>query len=251
MLDPHNPTAATSYGTPLNQTAFGAALIGVYGFDAAMAAGLELPAGPAGSGLEDGFNGIIPVAVQVGQTLLTAAGFPDVTGDQLYIVDNAGNILINPAGLVLDTGMQIETGGKIPEGFDKGFWYEPTVLSNVTPDMLAYQQEIFGPIAPVFKFETEEEAIAIANDTVYGLSAYVSGGDHERACAVGARLRAGNVHINGAGLDINAPFGGYKQSGNGREFSTWGLEEFLETKSMLGFEPPKMNAEEGSGFIDF
>jgi aldehyde dehydrogenase (NAD+) len=64
-------------------------------------------------------------------------------------------------------------------------------------------------------------------------------------------LRAGNVHINGAGLDINAPFGGYKQSGNGREFSTWGLEEFLETKSMLGFEPPKMNAEEGSGFIDF
>ena len=113
LLDPHNPTAATSYGTPLNQTAFGAALIGVYGFDAAMAAGLELPAGPAGSGLEAGFNGIIPVAVQVGTTLLSAAGFPDVTGDQLYIVDNAGNILINPAGLVLDTGMQIETGGKI------------------------------------------------------------------------------------------------------------------------------------------
>ena len=113
LLDPHNPTAATSFGTPLNATAFGAALVGVYGFDAAMAAGVGLPAGPAGSGLEAGFNGIIPVAVQVGTTLLSAAGFPDVTGDQLYIVDNAGNILINPAGLVLDTGMQIETGGKI------------------------------------------------------------------------------------------------------------------------------------------
>ncbi len=110
LLDPHNPTAATSFGTPLNATAFGAALVGVYGFDPVMAAGVKQDAGLAGN---DAFNGIIPVAVNVGKTLLTAAGFPDVTGDQLYIVDNAGNILINPAGLVLDTGMQIETGGKI------------------------------------------------------------------------------------------------------------------------------------------
>lgn len=110
LLDPHNPTAATSFGTPLNAADFATALVATYGFDAAMAAGVGLNAGPVGS---TGFNGIIPVAIQTAQTLLSVAGFPDVTGDQLYIVDNAGNILINPAGLVVDAGMQIEAGGKI------------------------------------------------------------------------------------------------------------------------------------------
>jgi len=106
LLDPHNPTAATSFGTPLSQAAFGAALVSTYGFDAAMAGGTDLGTGAY-------FNGIIPIAVGTARVLLAGAGFPDVTASQLYIVDNAGNILVNPAGLVLDTGMQIETGGKI------------------------------------------------------------------------------------------------------------------------------------------
>jgi aldehyde dehydrogenase (NAD+) len=86
-------------------------------------------------------------------------------------------------------------------------------------------------------YKDEDEAVEIANDTIYGLSAYVSSGDLERAKSVGARLRAGNVHLNGAQVDMGAPFGGYKQSGNGREFGKWGLEEFLETKALLGFNP--------------
>ena len=152
----------------------------------------------------------------------------------------------------IDEGAKLVMGGVgRPDGFDSGYFVRPTIFADVDNDMTIAREEIFGPVLSLIPYADEDDAVAIANDTVYGLSAYVSGGDHERACAVGARLRAGNVHINGAGLDINAPFGGYKQSGNGREFSTWGLEEFLETKSMLGFEPPKINAEEGSGFIDF
>ena len=103
--------------------------------------------------------------------------------------------------------------------------------------MTIAREEIFGPVLSLIPYEDEDHAVEIANDTVYGLSAYVSSGDIDHARAIGARLRAGNVHLNGAPLDINSPFGGYKQSGNGREFSEWGLEEFLEKKAVLGFVP--------------
>ena len=101
--------------------------------------------------------------------------------------------------------------------------------------MTIAREEVFGPVLSILKYETEEEAIAIANDTVYGLSGYVQSGSVEHARAVASQLRTGNVHLNGAGPDLGAPFGGYKQSGNGREWGEFGFDDFLETKAVLGY----------------
>ena len=136
----------------------------------------------------------------------------------------------------MDEGAKLETGGVgRPEGMNRGYFVKPTVFSHVTNDMTIAQEEIFGPVLSLIGYKDEEDAVRIANDTVYGLSAYISG-SAERAKAVASKLRAGNVHLNGAGVNPGAPFGGYKQSGNGREFSVWGLEEFLETKAVIGFD---------------
>ena len=122
------------------------------------------------------------------------------------------------------------TGGNI-----NGRYVEPTILTGVTPTMKIYREETFGPVVPVIPFSSDDQAVAIANDTEYGLSGYVSGAP-EHARAIARRLRTGMVHINGAGPDFSAPFGGYKKSGNGREWGLEGFEEFLETKSILGAE---------------
>jgi aldehyde dehydrogenase (NAD+) len=136
----------------------------------------------------------------------------------------------------IDEGAKLETGGVgRPEGMNRGYFVKPTVFSHVTNDMTIAQEEIFGPVLSLIGYKDDEDAVRIANDTVYGLSAYISGSP-ERAKAVASQLRAGNVHLNGAGVNPGAPFGGYKQSGNGREFSVWGLEEFLETKAVIGFD---------------
>ena len=135
----------------------------------------------------------------------------------------------------IDEGATLETGGTgRPDGLNRGYFVKPTIFSNVDNDMSIAQEEIFGPVLSLIGYADEDEAVRIANDTPYGLSAYVSSGDLDHAAEVGRRIRAGNVHLNGAGVDPGAPFGGYKQSGNGREFSKWGLEEFLETKALLG-----------------
>ena len=119
----------------------------------------------------------------------------------------------------IDEGAKLEAGGLgRPAGMNQGYFVKPTVFSNVTNDMTIAREEIFGPVLSLIGYEDEDDAVRIANDTVYGLSAYVSSADLERAKRVGARIRAGNVHLNGAGVDPGAPFGGYKQSGNGREF---------------------------------
>ncbi len=136
----------------------------------------------------------------------------------------------------IDEGAKLETGGVgRPDGLNRGYFVRPTIFSNVSNDMTIAQEEIFGPVLSLIGYKDEEDAVRIANDTVYGLSAYVSSGNLEHAAKVGRQIRAGNVHLNGAGVDPAAPFGGYKQSGNGREFSKWGLEEFLETKALLGY----------------
>jgi aldehyde dehydrogenase (NAD+) len=109
------------------------------------------------------------------------------------------------------------------------------VFSHVRNDMTIAREEIFGPVLSLIGYEDDEDAIRIANDTVYGLSGYVSSGDPERAKRVARRLRTGNVHLNGAPVDNKAPFGGYKQSGNGREWGIYGLEEFLEVKAIMGY----------------
>ena len=135
----------------------------------------------------------------------------------------------------IDEGAQLVAGGPgRPEGLSKGYYVKPTVFADVRNDMTIAREEIFGPVLSILPYDSEEQAVAIANDTEYGLSGYVTG-EPEHARAVARRLRTGMVHINGAGADFNAPFGGYKKSGNGREWGLEGFEEFLETKSLLGF----------------
>ncbi|MCM2495804.1 aldehyde dehydrogenase family protein [Burkholderia glumae] len=122
-----------------------------------------------------------------------------------------------------------------PAGLDKGFYVRPTIFSEVRTDMTIAQQEIFGPVLAILPYDTVDEAVAIANDTVYGLGAHVQGTDMARVRAVAARIRAGQVHLNYPAWDPQAPFGGYKQSGNGREYGIEGMEEYLELKSVLGY----------------
>jgi aldehyde dehydrogenase (NAD+) len=136
----------------------------------------------------------------------------------------------------IDEGTELVCGGPgKPDGLNAGYYVKPTIFANVTNDMTIAREEVFGPVLSILKYENEEEAIAIANDTVYGLSGYVQSGDIDHARDVASRLRTGNVHLNGAGPDLNAPFGGYKQSGNGREWGELGFEDFLETKAVLGY----------------
>jgi aldehyde dehydrogenase (NAD+) len=136
----------------------------------------------------------------------------------------------------IDEGATLVTGGTgRPKGLDKGYYVKPTVFANVRNDMTIAREEIFGPVLSILPYRDEEDAIRIANDTPYGLSGYVSSTDPERARRVARRLRSGNVHVNGAGPDFAAPFGGYKQSGNGREWGVFGFEEFLEVKAILGW----------------
>jgi aldehyde dehydrogenase (NAD+) len=131
-------------------------------------------------------------------------------------------------------GARLVAGGPgRPEGFNRGYFVRPTVFAGATNAMTIAREEIFGPVLTMIPYDDEAQAVAMANDTPYGLSAYVSGSP-ERAMAVARRLRAGNVHLNGAGMDIAAPFGGYKQSGNGREWGRFGLEEYLEVKAVMG-----------------
>jgi acyl-CoA reductase-like NAD-dependent aldehyde dehydrogenase len=123
-------------------------------------------------------------------------------------------------------------GAEAPDGVERGYFVQPTVFSDVAPDSVIAQEEIFGPVLSIIAYDTEEEAVAIANNTVYGLAAGVWSGDRDRALSVARRLRAGQVEINGGAFNPLAPFGGYKQSGNGRELGHFGLEEFLEVKSL-------------------
>ena len=136
----------------------------------------------------------------------------------------------------IEEGATVVTGGGgRPPGLNEGYYVRPTIFSNVNNDMTIAREEIFGPVLVMIPYKTEEEAVRIANDTPYGLSGYVFGGTVEHARRIAARLRTGMVHVNGAPLDFAAPFGGYRQSGNGKEWGAKGLEEFLETKAVMGY----------------
>ena len=135
----------------------------------------------------------------------------------------------------IEEGATLVTGGPgRPEGLETGYYVKPTVFANVSNDMTIAREEIFGPVIAIIGYEDEDEAVAIANDTSYGLAGMVSSSDPERARAVARRLRTGMVHLNGAPLQLDVPFGGYKQSGNGREFGEHGLRDFLEAKTIFG-----------------
>ena len=138
----------------------------------------------------------------------------------------------------IDEGAELICGGTgKPEGLGTGCYVKPTIFGNVSNHMSIAREEIFGPVLAILPYESEEEAIALANDSEYGLSGCVYSADLEHSVAVASKLRTGQVHINGASADFNAPFGGYKKSGNGREWGVEGFEEFLETKALMGARP--------------
>jgi aldehyde dehydrogenase (NAD+) len=137
----------------------------------------------------------------------------------------------------IDEGATLVTGGTgRPDGFDTGFYVKPTVFADVTPDMTIAREEIFGPVLVIMPYADDADAVRIANDTPYGLGAYIAG-DPAKAKTIVGKLRAGAVFVNAGGLAFDMPFGGYKQSGNGREFGKFGIEEFLELKSVIGALP--------------
>ena len=149
--------------------------------------------------------------------------FDKIQFDRVQTLINAG----------IDEGAKVLTGGPgKPQEFEKGWYVKPTVFADVTNNMRIAKEEIFGPVLAIIPFKDEEEAINIANDTPYGLAAYLQTGDPERAKRVAAKLRAGAVHINGGEFNYGSPFGGYKQSGNGREGGAMGIEDYLETKTL-------------------
>ena len=138
----------------------------------------------------------------------------------------------------IDEGAQLVAGGLgRAEGFDRGYYVKPTIFAHVHNKMTIAQEEIFGPVLVMIPFADEAEAIRIANDTPYGLAGYIQSSDLERARRVARKIRAGSIYLNGAGQDYCSPFGGYKQSGNGREWGVFGLHDFLEIKVINGFNP--------------
>jgi aldehyde dehydrogenase (NAD+) len=136
----------------------------------------------------------------------------------------------------IEEGAELVAGGiGRPEGIHKGYFVKPTVFARVRCEMTIAREEIFGPVLSIISYEDEDDAVHIANDSPYGLSGYVTSGNIERARRVAKRIRSGNVHVNGASSDFSGCFGGYKQSGNGREWSEFGLHEFLELKAIFGY----------------
>lgn len=170
-------------------------------------------------------------------TIATRVGDPTEEGDHIGPLfdriqfDRVQNLI----GVGIDEGAQLLVGGLgKPEGFERGWYVKPTLFTDVNNQMRIAREEVFGPVLVIIPFDTEEDAIAIANDSPYGLAAYLQTGDPSRARRVARQLRAGAVHINGGAYEYGSPFGGYKQSGNGREGGSMGLEDYLETKILHG-----------------
>jgi aldehyde dehydrogenase (NAD+) len=177
-----------------------------------------------------------------------AAAIAKQVAEATTVGDPNGNAAMGPVvsetqynkiqGLIeqgIKDGATLVAGGPgRPEGLDKGYYVKPTIFADVTNDMTIAREEIFGPVLAMLPYDSEEQAIAIGNDTVYGLAAYVQG-EPEHAKKVARELRAGQVNVNQAGFDLMAPFGGYKQSGNGREWGDHGFADFLETKAIIGW----------------
>ncbi|WP_223460227.1 aldehyde dehydrogenase family protein [Pseudomonas sp. GL-RE-19] len=167
-----------------------------------------------------------------------------VTGSPLDASTDLGPVISDAQfakiqGLIsigIEEGATLVTGGLgRPEGLDKGYYVQPTVFGDVTAQMTIAREEIFGPVLSIIPYDSEEEAIEIANDTVYGLAAYVQSSNIDHARAVAKHMRAGSVYLNYPNWDTFAPFGGYKQSGNGREYAGWGIHDFLEIKGVVGW----------------
>lgn len=179
-------------------------------------------------------NKVYAIAKAVSESL--SVGLPETNPDLGPIANEAQyRRVLSHIERALAQGARLIAGGGGPiPGLEQGWFVRPTVFGDVTPEMSIAREEVFGPVLAIIPYDDEDEAVRIANDSPYGLSGYVWGADSDASHAVAARMRTGMVHLNGAGLDSAAPFGGYKMSGNGREWGVFGLEEFLETKSVYG-----------------
>jgi len=179
-------------------------------------------------------------ALQIAQAMAEAMKVGDAMADGTMMGPLANKNQFEKVNRLIRTGMEegatLAAGGAgRPDGLTRGYFVQPTVFGDVRNDMTIAREEIFGPVLSILPYESEEQAVQIANDTLYGLSGYVSSGDIEHARTVARRIRSGNVHVNGAHPDFGAAFGGYKQSGNGREWGKAGFEEFLELKCVYGW----------------
>ena len=177
----------------------------------------------------------LEIAREVAETLVT--GNPELENTQIGPVVSAAQF--DKVQRLISSGIEekatLVTGGVgRPEHLDKGYFVKPTIFGGVTPQMSIFREEIFGPVLSIIAYENQEEVVNMANDTPYGLAAYVSGSDNSELMKYARELRAGQIHLNYTGGGANAPFGGFKQSGNGREKAEWGFEEFLECKAILG-----------------
>ena len=177
-------------------------------------------------------------AIEIAKAAAAKARVGDPSDEATRLGPVVSELQFNKITGLIEKGIQegaelIAGGPGRPEGIDKGYFIQPTVFANVTNDMTIAREEVFGPVLSILGYKDDADAVQIANDTEYGLSGYVSG-EQSHAEKIARQIRTGNVHINGAGPDFSAPFGGYKKSGNGREWGLEGFEEFLETKAMMG-----------------
>ena len=218
--------------------------------DADLAA--QIPAGVGGVMMNSGQSCVAPTRMLTPHKLMAKVSeIAKEAAESWAPGDPKGNARMGPVvseaqwnkiqGLIqkgIDEGATLITGGPgKPEGLETGYYVKPTIFANVKNDMTIAKEEIFGPVICILGYDSVEEAIEIGNDTEYGLGGYVSSGNLDKAREVAREIRAGYIQINNAGMDITMPFGGYKASGNGREFGDHAFGEFLETKSILGYSP--------------
>ncbi|MFM0136526.1 aldehyde dehydrogenase family protein [Caballeronia grimmiae] len=214
-------------------------------FDAAVTAGVNACFGNSGQSCNAPTRMLVPasrhneaVDIAVRAARQHRVGPADVPGTTMGPV--VSDVQFERVQRMIEIGMSegaalVAGGPGRPEGLARGYYVKPTVFANVNPSMTIAREEIFGPVLAIMPYRDEEEAVAIANDTPYGLAAYVQSKDRERARRVAMRMRAGSVYVNHPAWDPGSPFGGYKQSGNGREYGEWGLEAFLEVKGIVGY----------------
>ena len=182
---------------------------------------------------------VVAIAKAVAEGITVGGPFAEGTRIGPVVSETQWNKIQGLIKKGIEEGATLVTGGPgRPEGLDKGYYVRPTVFANVRNDMTIAREEIFGPVLSILPYQSEDEAVRIANDTEYGLAGYVSSKSIDRARKVASRLRAGQINVNGAAPDFTAPFGGYKKSGNGREWGVFGFEEFLEVKAITGWEAP-------------
>ena len=183
----------------------------------------------------DKMEDVVAIAKQVAESVVVGSPKDEATTMGPVVSEVQFNKIQNLIQQGIDEGASLVCGGTgKPEGFDKGYYVKPTIFANVNNQMTIAREEIFGPVLAIIPYQNEDEAVAIANDTPYGLAGYVQGSDPQKISEIASKIRAGNISINGKSGDLNTPFGGYKQSGNGREWGIHGFADYLEVKAVSG-----------------